>query len=107
MIGHDWLYEPGLTEALYMLYIIYSMAFPTHSGPGLLFSFVVIFTDGRSVPKHRTQIQNKRIHTPNINALRGIRTHDPRVRASEDGSCLRPRGYCDRHMLYIHIFNNM
>jgi hypothetical protein len=40
--------------------------------------------------------QNKRIHTPNIHALSGIWTHDPSVRASEDSSCLRPRGYCDR-----------
>jgi hypothetical protein len=28
--------------------------------------------------------------------LNGIRTHDPSVRASEDSSCLRPRGHCDR-----------
>jgi hypothetical protein len=31
-----------------------------------------------------------------IHALSGIRTHDPNVRASEDSSCLRPRGRCDR-----------
>jgi hypothetical protein len=37
----------------------------------------------------------KRIHTPNIHALSGVRTHDPSVRASQDSSCLRPRGYCD------------
>jgi hypothetical protein len=41
--------------------------------------------------KHRINI-----HTPNIHALSGIRTHDPSVRASEDSSCLRPCGYCDR-----------
>jgi hypothetical protein len=29
-------------------------------------------------------------------ALNGIRTHDPSARASEDSSCLRPRGHCDR-----------
>jgi hypothetical protein len=34
--------------------------------------------------------QNKRIHTPNIHALSGIRTHDSSVRAGEDSSCLRP-----------------
>jgi hypothetical protein len=28
-----------------------------------------------------------------IHALSGIRTHDPSVRASEDNSCLRPRGH--------------
>jgi hypothetical protein len=34
-------------------------------------------------------------HT-DIHALCGIRTHDPRVPASEDSSYLRPRGHCDR-----------
>jgi hypothetical protein len=33
-------------------------------------------------------------HT-DIHALSGIRTHDPSFRASEDISCLRPRGHCD------------
>jgi hypothetical protein len=31
-----------------------------------------------------------------MHALSGIRTHDPSVRAGEDGSCLRPRDHCDR-----------
>jgi hypothetical protein len=31
-----------------------------------------------------------------IHALSGIRTHDPSVPASEDSSCLRPRGHCNR-----------
>jgi hypothetical protein len=35
-------------------------------------------------------------HTPNIHTQNGIRTHDHSVRVSEDSSCLRPRGYCDR-----------
>jgi hypothetical protein len=73
------------------------------------FQFHDHFTDGRTpwtsdhlvtrpLPKHRTtQTLNKRIYTPNIHALSGFRTHDPSVRASEDSSCLRPRGYCDRH----------
>jgi hypothetical protein len=34
-------------------------------------------------------------HT-DIHALSGIQTQDPRVRASEDSSCLTPRGHCDR-----------
>jgi hypothetical protein len=43
---------------------------------------------------HRTtQTQNKRT---DIHVLSGIRTHDPSVRASEDGSCFRPRSHCDR-----------
>jgi hypothetical protein len=39
------------------------------------------------------QKHNKRTQTY---MPRAIRTHDPSVRASEDGSCLRPRGHCDR-----------
>jgi hypothetical protein len=84
------------------------MALPAHSGPRPLIQFRIHFTEGRtpwrsdqlvamSLPTHRTtQTQNKRIHTPNIYALSGIRTHDPSVRTSEDSSCLRRRGYCDR-----------
>jgi hypothetical protein len=34
-------------------------------------------------------------HT-DTHALSGIRTHDPSVRAAEDGSCHRPRGHCVR-----------
>jgi hypothetical protein len=51
----------------------------------------------RLLPTHRTtQTQNTRIDTPNIKVLSGIWTHNPNVRASEDSSGLRPRGYCDR-----------
>jgi hypothetical protein len=72
-------------------------------GPGLLFSSVIICSQivglldewsGRR--KTATPTQNKRIHTPNIHVLSGIRTHDPSVGASEDSSYLRPRRYCDR-----------
>jgi hypothetical protein len=49
------------------------------------------------LPKYKTtQIQNKYTHTPNIHARSGIQTHENSVRASEDSSCLRPRGYSDR-----------
>jgi hypothetical protein len=55
-----------------------------------LFSFGISFyTDGRPpwtrdqpVATHRTtQTQNKRIHTPNIHALSGIRIQGPSVQA--------------------------
>jgi hypothetical protein len=84
------------------------MALSPLLGPGLFFSFVIIFTDGRihwtsdqlverPLPKHRTtQTQNKHIHIPNIHALCGIRTYYPSVRACEDSSCFRPLEYCDR-----------
>jgi hypothetical protein len=48
----------------------------------------------KPLPTHRTtQTQNKRT---DIHASSEIRTHDPSVRSGEDGSCLRPRGHCDR-----------
>jgi hypothetical protein len=37
--------------------------------------------------------------------LSGIRTRDPSVRASENSSCLRPHGYCDRQVSPICIQN--
>jgi hypothetical protein len=42
------------------------------------------------------------MHT-DIHALCGIRAHDPSVRASEDSSCLRPRGHCDRPSVWIYM----
>jgi hypothetical protein len=77
-----------------------------------IFSFLTLYTVGRTpwtgdqsvgrpLPTHRTtQTQNKR--TQNIHALSGFRTHDPRFRMSEDSSCLRPHGHCDRlGMVYL------
>jgi hypothetical protein len=76
-------------------------------GSGLFFSFVIFFTQtvgllGRRSVRRKaatytqtTQTQNKCTHT-DIHSLSGIRTHDPSIRASEDSSCLRPRGHCDR-----------
>jgi hypothetical protein len=73
----------------------------------LISQFLDDYTDGRSpwtgdqlvarpLPKHRTtQTQNKRIHTPNIRALCGIRIHDPGFRVSEECTCLWPLGYRD------------
>jgi hypothetical protein len=84
------------------------MALPTHSGSWALIQFHNYFSDcrtpwtsdqlvARPLPIHRkTQTQNKRIHTPNIHTLSGIRTYDLSVRVNEDSSCLRSRGYCYR-----------
>jgi hypothetical protein len=97
-------------------YNFFSMALPAHSGPWPLIQFRNHFyTDGRTpwtsdqpvarpLPKHTTkQTQNKRIHTPNIHASSRNRAHDPSGRASEDSSCLRPRGYCDRLHIILHF----
>jgi hypothetical protein len=54
--------------------------------------------------KHK---QNKRISTPTIHSLGGIRTHDLSVRASEDSSCLRSRSHCDlpnNELQYISFY---
>jgi hypothetical protein len=39
-------------------------------------------------------------HNTDIRASSGMGTHDPSVRVSEDSSCLRPRGHCDRPLKY-------
>jgi hypothetical protein len=85
---------------------IHQCLYRTLLGPGLFFSFVIFFTQsvgllGREI----SPSQGRYLHTGqhkhrinahiNIHALILIRTHDPRVRASEDASCLRPRGHCD------------
>jgi hypothetical protein len=64
--------------------------------------------DGRSA-RHKsatyTQNNTNRINA-DINALSGIGTHDPSVRASEDSSCLlRAAGHCDppNSILVKHI----
>jgi hypothetical protein len=76
-------------------------------GPGLYFSFVIIFTQtvgllGRGISPSQglylhTGQHKHRINThKNIHVLSGIRTHYSRVWAGEDSSCLRPRGHRDR-----------
>jgi hypothetical protein len=52
-----------------------------------------------------TQENTNRInaHT-DTHALSEIRTHDPSIRASEDNSCLKLCGHCDRLHIYIHNF---
>jgi hypothetical protein len=93
---------------------LFQWFFQPTQGPGLLFSSLSFYTDGRTpwmsyqlvarpLPKHRTtQTKNKHIHIPNIHALSGIRTNDPRV---ENSSCSRQCGYCDRYE-YPHYVTN-
>jgi hypothetical protein len=85
-----------------------SMALQPFVGPWPALQFRNLFyTDGRTpwtsaqpvarpLPTHKTtQTHNKRTHS---HPCLGIRTHDPSVRASEDSSCLRPCGHCDRQI---------
>jgi hypothetical protein len=90
------------------------MALQLFVGPWPLIHFRNLFyTDGmthwtsdqpvkRPLPIHRTtQTQKKNAHNTDIYALSEIRTHNPNVRASEDSSCLRQRGYCDRRIYTV------
>jgi hypothetical protein len=90
---HQWLYSPFL-------------------GPGLFFSCVIFFTKTVGLfGKGISPSQGRYLHTgqhkhrlnsyTDIHVLSGIRTHDHSMRASEDSSCLRSRGHCDR------IFNQL
>jgi hypothetical protein len=65
--------------------IFFSMDLPAHSGPRPLIQFRDYFLQtvgllGRVIARHKhrtTQTQNKRVPTPNIHALDGIRTQIP------------------------------
>jgi hypothetical protein len=66
----------------------FSVALPAHSGPWPLIPFPNIFFSQTVISSSQGPYlntgqykQNKRIHTLNIHALSGIRTHDPSVRA--------------------------
>jgi hypothetical protein len=50
----------------------------------------------RRAPWTSDQLVARPLPNTDIHASTGIRTHDPSVRAGEDGSCLRLRGHCDR-----------
>jgi hypothetical protein len=76
-------------------------------GLARFFSFLILYKIGWTpwtgdqpvtVPYLHTEQHKHRInaHDTDIHASSGIRTHDPSVQASEDTSCLRPRGHCDR-----------
>jgi hypothetical protein len=95
-----------------------SMTLQTLVGPSPLLQFHNLFyTDSRtswtgiSPPQgsylHTEQYKHRiNAHNTDIHALSAILTHDPIIRASEDSSCLRPRGHCDRHYIIIIISNS-
>jgi hypothetical protein len=81
-------------------------------GPGLFCNYIIIFIQmvglfGRVI----SPLQGLYVHTgqrnyrtnshTDIHILSVIRTHDPSVPASEENSCLRPRGHFDRSLTYI------
>jgi hypothetical protein len=95
-----------------MQYFIHSsMALQPFVGPWPFLQFRNFFyTDGRTPwtsdqpdtrPLPTQDNTNTEYTQTNINALSRIRTHDPSVRASEDSSCLRPRGKYDQHIFTV------
>jgi hypothetical protein len=79
-------------------------------GLGLFVNSVIFFTPmvellGRVISPSQSRYLHTGQHKHRINAqmdiyaLIGIRTHDLSLRASEDSSCPRPRGHCDRPVL--------
>jgi hypothetical protein len=56
----------------------------------------------RPLPVHKHR-ETHATQTLNIHVLSGIRAHGPGVRASEDSSCHRPLGYCDRPLLPLPV----
>jgi hypothetical protein len=70
---------------------------------GRFFRFLILYTVGRTpwtgdYPVARPLPTNRTNAHTNIHVSSGIRTYDPSVRASENSSCLRPRGHRDRHL---------
>jgi hypothetical protein len=61
------------------------------------FSFVILYTQSVGLLWRGSA----RCKATDIHASRGIRIHDPSVRADEDSSCPRPRGHCDRPQEWI------
>jgi hypothetical protein len=86
-------------------------------GLGRFFSFLIFFTQsvgllGRGTSPSQGRYLNTGQHKHRINThtdihtLSGIRTLDASVRASEDSSCLRPRGHYDRQVCCVTGVNN-
>jgi hypothetical protein len=80
------------------------------------FSFLILrqsvgLLDGGSACRKAPTYTNTDQTQTYIHALNRIRTHDPSVRASEDSSCLRPRGHCDlplmmyKHSIHVHTLS--
>jgi hypothetical protein len=88
------------------------MALQPFVGPWRLLQFLNLFyTDDRTpwtsdqpVYLHTRQFKHRINAHTDIHALSGIRTQDPSVRDSEDSSCFRPRGHCDRLFMSCKLY---
>jgi hypothetical protein len=100
-----------------MIIIHSSLLLQPYVGPWpLLQCHNLFYTDGRTpwtsdqpVSRPRTEQHKRRINAYTVtHNLSGIRTHNSRVRTSEDNSWFRPRGHRDRqydyHLNQFYIF---
>jgi hypothetical protein len=93
---------------------IYHWLYSPLFGPGLSFSFVIlhirvgllirVIIPSLGLYLHIRQHKHRINAHTDIHALSGIRTHDHSVRASEDSSCLRPRGHRDLQQYILTNF---
>jgi hypothetical protein len=98
--------EPSEFQCNMPQFIHSSMTLQSFVGPSPIFSFLTLYTVGRTLGRGICPSQGRYLHTGqqkhrinvDIEASIRIRTHDSSIRASEDTSCLRPCGHCDRHM---------
>jgi hypothetical protein len=107
MPGKEIVMNSFVIYTLYKIYFSFSFltALPAHSGPWSLIQFRNNFLQtvgllGRVIsPSHglylNTGQHKRRTNTYTHQVLSGVRTHDPRVRRSEDSSCLIRRDHCD------------
>jgi hypothetical protein len=79
-------------------------------GLSLLFSFLILYTVGRTrcaedkliaMPSTQQDNPNRINAHTDIHVLSGTRNQDTSSRAGEGSSCLRPRGHCNRQYLCI------
>jgi hypothetical protein len=99
----------GTTTEIYIVTRVACGLYSPLLGPGLLFCFIIFLTPTVGLlgwmirsPEGRYLLTGHHTHRINLHRdlhdLSKIISHDPSVRASEDSSCLRPRGHCDGHM---------
>jgi hypothetical protein len=107
----QWTDHPSVHRSIYLS--IYLWFYNPFVGPWLLFQFLNPIDSRtpwtgdqpitRLLPTHRTTHTQRSTHT-DIHTLSGIRTHNPSIRASEDTSCLRLHGHCDRQGIGLSWF---
>jgi hypothetical protein len=90
----------GEKQSLLLLLLLLLWLYIPFLGLGRFFSFLILYRVGMTPwTGDQPVLQGLYLHTEqtDIQALSGIRTYDLSVRASEDGSWIRPRSHCDRH----------